>query len=240
MHHAFIDKLWREWQQGKDGAPGRGNDFGGRQPADVNQNGFMVSSSTIMEPWGTSAQDTLDRISGCVGYANADGSVVSRKIALPSSVHQNGYVVSDTNRKETKGVAQVNYEVVPVITEEEKDDLQLEVAKEKIQDPKAYEAKVLRANQVTTSCVEALKELRFPESYIALYQRLEGYGLLKEGGVDLGDVNAAKEAENTGNIDILVIEGEEEKEAIEQGKDLGEVNPGKTIETTEYAVVTSS
>lgn len=134
----------------------------------------------------------------------------------------------------------MDYEVVPVISEAEKDDRQLEIAEKKIQDPEGYEAKVLKADRVKNTCVAALRELKFPESYIELFQRLEGYVLLVAGGVDLGDAEVAQEAAESGNTDIIVAEGKEEKEAIEHGNDLGSVNPKKTSETESYSVVTWS
>lgn len=242
MHHAFIDKVWREWQQGSGETPGRGNNFGGRQPYDEREHGYHVDLNTRIQPWNISVHDALERISGCVQYSNVHGSVVSRDIILaPTDVHQvgnGGEEASVTRRSNSKGTRQIDSDVIPVITEKKKDEYQLVVAKEKIENPKKYEEKVLKAERVRESCVESLKKLNCPTSFIETFQRLEAYGLLVAESVDFADVEVCKEAAATGSTEKIVAEGEAEKVAIEEGKDLGEVNIEKTDETKPTSVAT--
>lgn len=96
MHHAFIDKIWREWQQA-----GGGNEFNGQHPANGGQ---TVNENTRMQPWGTTAKETLERISSCVQYTNPGGGVTSRKLVVPKSMRQEDGVSSnstDSNGEDT-------------------------------------------------------------------------------------------------------------------------------------------
>jgi hypothetical protein len=51
-HHAFIDKLYREWEQASP------------------SNKFMPDAAldTVMQPWGLTARDVLSKITPCVRY----------------------------------------------------------------------------------------------------------------------------------------------------------------------------
>lgn len=59
LHHAFIDKIWRDWQ-----LAGAGNKFDGVH------RGIRVSTSAVMRPsvWGRTVSDILNGISTCVRY----------------------------------------------------------------------------------------------------------------------------------------------------------------------------
>lgn len=223
MHHAFIDKVWRQWQQ----ASGRGNDFGGRQPALM---GAEVNLNTPMEPWGTTERDTLQRLSDCVEYENQDGSMVSRSISsvsLPPLTRQE----KSSSRSQRIVVKEIAYsrQVVPDVDDETKGTYLLDIAEEKANRPGTYGEKVRRAVIVKRSCVAAMKKLGVSPSFISLWERLEGYRLLVSPyeRVNLDDEDVAEEAADTGNTAKSAEEGKAEKAAIENGRDPSSVKGTK-------------
>jgi hypothetical protein len=94
LHHAFIDKVWREWQQRSGG-----NEFSGTQ------GGRSVSRSSTMAPWGRSAGSVLDTLSRCVKYRNGNGFIVNRDVVMDRAVERQ--VATPTIAKSQKDAYQL-------------------------------------------------------------------------------------------------------------------------------------
>jgi Common central domain of tyrosinase len=259
MHHAFVDKVWRQWQQA-----GGGNNFNGNHPA---VGGSPVGLDTVLQPWGRTARDILERISGCVQYANM-GSVTRTFVETPQSVRQEnvgngshagvggngidkiprttgdgidstpestGESAANTSSIVMGGTAaptSANVSVVPVLSSAEKLGYQYEVAKEKIDNADVYKNKVQAAVAVIDATKQSCQNFEFPPDYIAIFQRVESFALLKT-GLDLADAEVAANS----STEQIRQEGIKEKAAIEQGNNSA-LKAAKKDVTAVTAVIT--
>jgi hypothetical protein len=200
LHHAFIDRVWREWQQRTGG-----NSFNGvqsvREPGRADRAETMTRSS-VMLPWGRTAGSVFDGISGCVSYRNGNGFILNREVVMGEAVERE--------------IA------TPVIAKSEKDGYQLVVAEEKEQNPEVYIEKVKQADDLVKATVEACKKVGFTGEYLVAWQKIEGLVQLAA-GVDLADVDAvdmpAAEVAAEGKVEIAAIQAGDDSMLKDSKKD---------------------
>lgn len=254
-HHAFVDRLWAEWQN-----QGGGNHFGGLQPA-FEEDGVQPVEVTLdspMRPWGTTAREVLNEVSDCVRYAGGEGDVARQVVDSENLgrniVRQGGYntntntgglrkkfvspFVEDAvaanaawNANVTVMFEFMNFRVVPRLTRERKKGYQLTVANEKIQTPQAYKALVRKAVELTDVTVDAMRKLGNSEASVGRFARLCSKAKLQN-GVDLVDADIINKTDEE-----VVEEGRKEKAAIESG-DESSLKAAKKDEASPVTVAT--
>lgn len=132
-----------------------------------------------------------------------DGALAT--IAVGSNV-QLDVVVADGG--EVDGGTAEDAAVVPKITVEEKQELQLEVALEKIDDPEGYKEKVQEAVEKKDEVVDAATEFGMPPELIEAFQRAQALIELKR-GVDIADVEiiskSATEITQEGQAEVTAL-----------------------------------
>jgi Common central domain of tyrosinase len=112
-HHAFIDKIWHDWQR----SAGNLRKFGGIH------GGQAATLQSKMAPWNRSVQQILDELEPCVSYA---GSGPATRMHVPSA--------SRAVIQEPATVA----EPAKIENVDAKRAAQRKVAESKIQDPEQY------------------------------------------------------------------------------------------------------
>jgi tyrosinase len=145
-HHAYVDMIWRRWQDA-----GAGNKFGG-----TDRNGAGATLDQVMNPYGRTVRSILEGISGCVRYESAGGSVrqaVSGPVPMPSAVQE----------------ATVRPEPVKFESIEEKRAAQLELANVKADDPARAINQTLEAASARETNIAAMRKFGYSEAEIATF-----------------------------------------------------------------------
>lgn len=123
-HHAFIDSVYADWQR-----RGGGDEFSGTH------GGGEVSDQTVMQPFGRTAGGILSGISRCVRYECSVGGAVSRQAGSEQAIFSGG---NGSGGKSS---------IIPTMTKEQKESLQLVVARKKATNPALYQAEAAYAVQ---------------------------------------------------------------------------------------------
>jgi Common central domain of tyrosinase len=187
-HHAFIDKIWHDWQR----SAGNLRKFGGVH------GGRAATLQKRLGPWNRSVRQILDELEPCVSYA---GSGPASRIFVQSS----SLVVV----QEASSVA----EPAKVRDMETKREAQLRVAKNKVRDPKEYRKEVEESAAALRAMKRAQAILGVPDAVIQRSEETFKVIELKL-GVDLKDLptlNASSDAE-------IVAQGKKEVAAIGAGR----------------------
>jgi hypothetical protein len=145
-HHAYIDMIWRRWQDA-----GAGNKFGG-----TGSDGAGATLNQVMNPYGRSVRSILEGISRCVRYESAGGSV---RQASSGPVHMPPAVQEATVRAEP-----IKFESI-----EEKRAAQLELANVKADDPARAINQTLEAASARETTIAAMRKFGFSEAAIATF-----------------------------------------------------------------------
>jgi hypothetical protein len=145
-HHAFVDKIWREWQvQG-----GNGNRFDGIHN---NPKRYVCLDCEPLRPFGRTVRQILLGISNCVTYQETSTRSPLFKPSARTLVDTN---VRQAAAMSVSGCFQLDSEV-------QKKKVLYEIATQKIEDPCTYRQKVLNASKVRASSIYATSFSNLPQ-----------------------------------------------------------------------------
>lgn len=201
-HHAFIDKVWRDWQ-----LAGAGNKFGGlhfNRPA---------SLDTALNPWGRTVRQILEGISDCVTYQESPDRPPRATPVTAARFAERQSLFNATFLRQVREEAAATAEPVKLDTYQDKRIAQKEVAEEKINDPLGYRTKCLAAetekNAIDAACVVA----GFPRDMIERVKKsYEALKLLT--GVNVKDAPVIAQA----STEEIKQEGEEQAAKLDAGE----------------------
>lgn len=230
MSFCIADRIYREWQLN-----GGGNQFVGThrgvavgsdtvmRPFGRRAGGILTGISqcvTYTGGLGTVNRQFLDDIGNFVDSAVdgvSDAAAAGLDLAKEvidgalAAIAEGSNVLLDVvvaDGGEVEGGTVEDAEVVPKITVEEKKELQLEVAREKIDDPEGYKEKVQEAVEKKEAAVDAASEFGMPQDLIEAFQRAQALIELKR-GVDIADVEiiskSAAEISQEGQAEVAAL-----------------------------------
>jgi hypothetical protein len=145
-HHAYIDMIWRRWQEA-----GAGNKFGG-----VARNGAPASLDTQMNPFGRTVRHILMEISSCVRYESSGGFL--RQAVEMSAVHDDPIQESSVRPGPFKFASM-----------DDKRSALLRVAKVKIEDPLRARKEAIESARAEKTNVDAMRKLSYTEAEIMTF-----------------------------------------------------------------------
>lgn len=208
-HHAYIDAIYREWQNA-----GGGNQFTGAH------SGIPVNAQTVMQPFGRQAGGVLAGISSCVSYVGG-GFSISRQV-----VFGNAIAVAQGAIRGGDG------DVVKKITKEAKTNLLLVVAEKKIRNPGLYKFEVKQAVEKVASIKKAALEFGISSANVVAFEKTVAV-LKLQNGIDIAEPDVVDESDAE-----VQAEGEAEVEAIGAGR-IDLLKPSKILEGASNTITTS-
>lgn len=182
MHHAYIDMVYREWQN-----RGGGNQFTGEH------SGAPVTAETVMTPFGRTAGSVINGISNCVQYSGSPSiAAVSRQQSGEGGELSGG-----------------NGDIVPRISKTRKLKLQLRVARKKVDDADGYKTLVDDAVKQKEACKAAALKWGMSEEQVEAYERTQSLVELEQ-GVDISEPEvveeSAAEVAEEGSKELVALE----------------------------------
>jgi Common central domain of tyrosinase len=191
-HHAYVDMIWRLWQQN-----GGGNKFGGTDSDDVG-----ATLDRVMNPYGRTVRSILEGISTCVRYESAGGP-------MRQATEYTGTLAG--------ALQEAKVEAAPITfnSVEEKRKAQLKLANAKVEDPGLAILKTREAARAQETNIAAMRKFGFSEAdisrFIISYKALE----LKN-AVDVKKVTVEK-VEAGAPPSVIKEDGEKAIEALSSG-----------------------
>jgi Common central domain of tyrosinase len=167
-HHAFIDKIWHDWQEN-----GNGNAFGGWQ-ANPRRTCTLDGEALTPPVFNRTVRQVLGDISQCVTYANSVPAVnISTRMRRV-----------DSGRKAAGRHPSAARSAFFLSSLEEKRGYQRRIAHKKRSSPELYRSEVKLAVSAVDSMVRACHITNIPVSQIAMAEEAF-HGLLLKQGVDV-------------------------------------------------------
>jgi hypothetical protein len=195
-HHAFIDKIWREWQV----EGGNGDIFDG-----VQNNPWRTACLDCepMRPFGRTVRQILSGISVCVTYQETS---TRPAIFRPASRIVLGTSVRQTGSANKAGCVQLE-------SQNQKKQLLDVIANEKISSPCDYRNRVLNASKVRMSTISATKFNDLPQYIVdSALKSFDTIQLLLK--VNINDTNGVANMSD----EEIKRQGYHEKQLIASGK----------------------
>lgn len=188
-HHAFIDKIWWDWQR----TDGNGGKFGGTHGPSP------ASLDTRMLPWGRTVREIIEELSTCIRYVG--GGIGSSRMIIPTLERATAVQQSTTKVEPAK------IKNIPV-----KRKVQKMIAEKKISRPRLYVTELTEAVAVLNAMKRALQKIKAPPSFI--HRAEKSYMVVEQMiGVDIEDAWLL-----TTEPDTAVMEdGKRDMNALEKG-----------------------
>lgn len=195
MHHAYIDRIYSQWQ-----AAGGGASFAGTH------GGVTVTDQTPMAPFARTAGTVLNGISQCTTYTNGGGST---RMAVLDPVVRPAETLSGGNDC-----------LYPRMRRDEKKSLQVAVARKKVADPVAYQTELKAALKECDSCKYAAEKLGMSPTNVEAFVR--NVAIIKlQNGVDISEPEVVDE--DPAMVQMMAQEeedalGNDDEASLKEGK----------------------
>jgi Common central domain of tyrosinase len=153
-HHAFVDKIYRDWQNS-----GSGNSFGGTHS---NPTRTCTLQGERMNPpiWARTVRQILEDVSQCVTYAPSSRAGPSARFDVLENA-------SSARQSATSGFggtsASASSSALVLSSEAELQTYHAQIAKKKIEEPLVYEEEVKRGVDIVDTLAQACKAIDLPE-----------------------------------------------------------------------------
>jgi hypothetical protein len=193
-HHAFVDKIWSEWQL----LGGNGNAFGGTHNNPTRSVCLDCERMTPIQ-FGRTVRQILNGISTCVTYQETSTRPpAAARLLMDSFVRQTGNSSQpDSMKLETKS---------------QKEQLLTIIADSKVQNPSKYRLRVLNATKVRDSCIKSTSFSNLPEYMVdSALKSFDTIQLLLH--VNINDSNTIGYMSN----EEIIQEGRYEKRVLASG-----------------------
>lgn len=189
MHHAYVDRVYGEWQN-----RGGGNSFTGEH------GGVAVNAQTVMVPFGRQAGAILTGISQCVSYVGGGGTV-SRQVQIGAVTRQSGRTPGGSGS------------IIAKMTKDMKRDLQLAISRKKVDNAAAYKEELRVAVEENNAAKSAAQRFGVSAENIDAYERTQAVICLGK-GIDISEPEVIGEDEAQ-----VAAEGAQEVDAYLTGND---------------------
>jgi Common central domain of tyrosinase len=148
-HHAFVDKIWSEWQL----IGGNGNAFGGTHNNPIREVCLDCERMTPLQ-FGRTVRQILDGISTCVTYQETSTRIPPIARLLIDSF------VRETRNSSDPGAMKLE-------TKSQKEQLLSIIADSKVDNPSKYRLRVLNATKVRDTCITSTSFSNLPHAMVA-------------------------------------------------------------------------
>lgn len=188
-HHAFVDKIWWDWQR----TAGNGGKFGGMH------GGGPASLNTRMLPWGRTVREIIEELSPCIEYAS--GAMQASRMSIPVLERAAAVQQSTAEAKPAK---------IETILAKRK--VQKNIAEKKIMSPSLYKKELKEALAVLNALKSSLRRIRAPPSFIDRVEK--SYKVIEQKiGVDVDEATKLVQASDAAVVD----DGKKDIDSLEKG-----------------------